>query len=199
MIFTDYNGQNLPPVIPEIITMSNPHPTHNARIANPGAVIILRGWNPEGGKAEIDQRHKDARIFNIPTNPTDIEGKMYYVNSIFVFEAAGLCVAHLGNLNHLLERDALERLGRIDVLFVPIGTVGALAPPDAIRVIQQIRAPLVVPMHFDTTGPNAFVDLARELFPVKVLNGNHMIISRETLPKSTKILFMVVLRKPKDE
>ncbi len=65
-------------------------------------IKLFLGWNPKGGAAKVDFRLKDARIFNIPTNPTDIDGQKYYINSIFVIEAAGLCVAHLGNLNHLL-------------------------------------------------------------------------------------------------
>ena len=82
--------------------MSNPHPTHSVRGLDSGGVKVFLGWNPKGGKAKVDFRLKDARIFNIPTNPTDIDGQKYYINSIFVIEAAGLCVAHLGNLNHLL-------------------------------------------------------------------------------------------------
>ena len=101
-LFTDYNARNLPPALPDIVTMSNPHPTHSVRGLDSGGVKVFLGWNPKGGKAKVDFRLKDARIFNIPTNPTDIDGQKYYINSIFVIEAAGLCVAHLGNLNHLL-------------------------------------------------------------------------------------------------
>ena len=198
-IFTDYNARNLPPVMPEIITMSNPHPTHSVQVIDPGPAKILRGWNPKGGSAKIDLKHKDARIFNIPTNRTEVNGKSYFLNSIFVVEASRLCVAHLGNLNHLLAPEDAGKLGRVDVLFVPIGTIGALSPADAVAVIRQIRAPLVIPMHFDTTNPSVFVALARESFPVKVLNGNHMLVSRESLPKTTEIVFMLVKSIPEEK
>ena len=32
-------------------------------------------------------------------------------NSIFVFEVAGLCIAHLGHLHHTLTTDHLDALG----------------------------------------------------------------------------------------
>ena len=198
-LFTDYNARNLPPALPDIVTMSNPHPTHSVRGLDSGGVKVFLGWNPKGGKAKVDFRLKDARIFNIPTNPTDIDGQKYYINSIFVIEVAGLCVAHLGNLNYLLGQETLDRLGRIDVLFIPIGTIGALSPPDAIKVIQQVRPPLVIPMHFDTTGPNAFAALAKDLFPLKIFNGNHMMLNRKDLPNKTEIMFMIVAGAPAGE
>jgi L-ascorbate metabolism protein UlaG (beta-lactamase superfamily) len=167
-IFTDYSAGLLPPKRP----------------------LVLRGWKADRGVAKIDLRVKDARIFNVPTNFIEAGGFDTNTNSIFVVEAAGLCVAHLGNLRHLLSRESLKKLGRIDVLFLSIDGRWTLNYPDAIRLVQQIRPALVIPMHYDFTGAEPFAGLAKKSFPVKVHDTNTLLISRSRLPRSTEILFM---------
>jgi len=54
-------------------------------------------------------------------------------------------------------------------------------------------------MHFDTTGPNAFAALAKGLFPLKIFNGNHMMLNRKDLPNKTEIMFMIVAGAPSGE
>ena len=41
-------------------------------------------------------------------------------NSIFIFEIANLCVAHLGHLHHTLTQQQLNEIGRVDVVMVPV-------------------------------------------------------------------------------
>ena len=55
-----------------------------------------------------------------------------YGNSIFVFESAGLCIAHLSHLHHLLEPADIDTLGRIDIVMVPV---------DGIWTMSQIPEP----------------------------------------------------------
>ncbi|MFQ5915232.1 MAG: MBL fold metallo-hydrolase [Nitrospinota bacterium] len=189
-LLTDYNGRDLPPGKPDAVTMSNPHRTHSSEAVDPDVPLVLRGWNPTRGIAKVDVRIKDARVFNIPTNFIEAGGFHTNTNSIFVVEAAGLCVAHLGNLRHLLERESLQELGRIDVLFLSIDGTWTLSHPDALRVIRQIGPSLVIPMHFDFRGPEPFATLAKKSFPVKVHDQDHLLFNRKTLPPRTEILFM---------
>jgi len=42
------------------------------------------------------------RVRNVPTNLSDITGRMANGNSMFVFESADLCVVHISHLHHVL-------------------------------------------------------------------------------------------------
>lgn len=189
-VITDYNARNLPSARPDVVTMSNPHDTHSSDVVDPAIPVVLRGWNPVRGVARHDVRMKDARIFSIPTNFIEAGGIRTHVNSIFVVESAGLCAAHLGNLNHALDAETLKKLGRIDVLFVPIDSRWTLTHTAAIQVIRQVGPGLVIPMHYDFMLPEDFASLARKSFRVKVLDQGVLLVSRRTLPRATEILFM---------
>lgn len=189
-IVTDYNDQYLPPKRPEAATMSNSHHLHSSETIDAAFTLPLRGWDPKGGIARVDVSVKDARVFNVPTNFTEAGGVKANGNSIFVVEVAGLCVAHLGNLNHLLDRTSLEKLGRIDVLFISIDGSWTLSHPDALRLIRQISPSIVIPMQYDFRGPEPFASLAGRSFPVKFHDADHLLVSRKTLPRRTEVLFL---------
>jgi L-ascorbate metabolism protein UlaG (beta-lactamase superfamily) len=96
-IVTDYNDAIRAPVTPDIVTMNNAHPTHYSDSVEPGVKYILRGWDPAGGVASHRLEYRDVRIHNVPTNVREFGGTRYNGNSIFVFDIADLCIAHLGH------------------------------------------------------------------------------------------------------
>ena len=70
------------------------------------------------------------------------------MNSMFVFETAELCIAHLGHLHHTLEPSHLKKLGRIDVVLVPVDGGYTLDTEGMMEVLKTIGAPLILPMHY---------------------------------------------------
>ena len=190
---TDYNGIQIPAKVPDIITMNNSHDSHYTDDPNPEIRFPLRGWSEEIGKgfARHDVRFKDLRVFNVPTNIGEYGDPKGNGNSIFVFEISGLCIAHLGHLHHILTREQLLTLGRIDVLFVPVDGGMTITHPQAIAIIKQIEPRLVLPMHFGFYGaPDAFFEVAKEFYPIRSEEGSTMLVSRKTLPRSTEIRFL---------
>ena len=119
-IVTDYNDAIRAPVTPDIVTMNNAHPTHYSESVEPGVKYVLRGWDPAGGVATHRLEYRDVRIHNVPTNVREFGGTRYNGNSIFVFDIADLCIAHLGHLHHTLTPAHLAELGAIDVVMVPV-------------------------------------------------------------------------------
>src|SRR3546814_3154722 len=86
------------------------------------------------------------RVWNIPTNVRQWGDHVRMAgNSIFVFEVAGLCIAHLGHLHHRLTDQHLAVLGVIDVLLVPVDGSYTLAQDMMMEVIRQIRPAVVIP------------------------------------------------------
>lgn len=82
-------------------------------------------------------------------------------NTIYVIEAEGLRIAHLGDLGQKLTQKEIEDLGEIDVLMVPVGGMNTLGPKEAFDVVQQVEPILAIPMHFGVEDINreAFKDL----------------------------------------
>ncbi len=70
---------------------------------------MLRGWDSGAGPPHYDLRYRDVRIRNVLTNIRDRNGDggtEFGGNSIFIFEIADLCIAHLSHLHHTLSRAA---------------------------------------------------------------------------------------------
>jgi len=100
---TDYGGDYGPADPPDIVTMNRAHSMHNASNPDPRIRHVLRGWRDDGGPAQHNIVLRDLRVTNLPTNIRGWSGEtMVNGNSVFMFESAGLCIAHLGHLHHLL-------------------------------------------------------------------------------------------------
>lgn len=180
---TDYNGYIRAPEPPAVVTMNNAHETHYTDFVEPGVQHILRGWDPGGGVAQHDQRFLDMRVRNVPTNVRSWSGTRVNGNSIFVFEVADLCIAHLGHLHHTLTDVHLAELGIIDVLMVPVDGSFTIAQELMLQVIEQIGAPLLIPMHYFSQQRLArFLDLVSERYEAVFSDTPTVTLSRLTLP-----------------
>jgi len=196
MIVTDYNDYVRADVTPDIVTMNNAHSTHYSIGVEPGVRHVLQGWGDGTRPAEHDLTVSDVHIFNVPTNLHEVEGTRYNGNSIFVFETAGVCIAHLGHLHHRLTPAHLAALGQIDVLLVPVDGSWTLNLESMIDVIEQIRAPLVIPMHYFTmNGLERFIATLRDKgtslnYDVAFNAAPSVLLARASLPDRPQILVL---------
>ena len=188
-IVTDYNDAIRAPVTPDIVTMNNAHPTHYSDAVEPGVKYVLRGWDPGGGVATHRVEYGDVRIHNVPTNVREFGGTRYNGNSIFVFDVADLCIAHLGHLHHTLTPSHLADLGAIDVVMVPIDGVWTLNQDDMIEVLGQIKPKIVIPMHIFTPATlDKFLTKIAGLYAVQHAEGRTIDLTRSGLPERAEIL-----------
>ncbi len=189
---TDYNDVVRPARTPDVATMNKAHSTHNSRDPDPAIKHLLPGWNPAGGVARHNVLEHDLRVRNIATNIRNWgEGTDYGGNSIFVFEAAGLCIAHLGHLHHTLEPEKLAELGKIDVLMVPVDGSWTMDQHGMIEVIEQIKAPLMLPMHyFSGAALDRFIARLGDRVTVKRSDAPAVTVSRATLPEKPTLLVL---------
>ena len=186
---TDYNGFNVPATPPQIVTMNNSHTSHYTDALDPRIRHALPGWG-SGKILRHNLRHRDLRVFNVPTNINEYGDTGSNNNSVFVFEASGLCLAHLGHLHHFLNKEQISSLGRIDVLFVPIDGSMTLSHEEAFHIIGQIQPRLIIPMHFGFGGAEGFQALGGEKFKIKIHDGPSVVLSRRDLPQKTEVLFL---------
>ena len=180
---TDYNGFVGFDLAPDVVTMNNAHETHYTDFVDPEIKHVLRGWDPEGGMAHHDLTLRDLHVWNLPTNVRDVLGTRYNGNSIFVFEVSGLCIGHLGHLQHVLSDEHLADLGIIDVLLVPVDGAYTMTQELMVQVIGQIGAPLVIPMHyFNEVTLARFLRLIEGRYGVIYSEVPSVTVSRLTLP-----------------
>jgi len=186
---TDYNGYNVPVEPPDIATMNHAHSTHYTTHPDPRIPHVLHGWRDDGGPASVDLTVGDMHVANLPTNIRDWQGGTEtYGNSIFLFETAGVCIAHLSHLHHLLTEQDLVLLGHIDVVMAPVDGVYTMSQQDMAAVLDQIHPRLVLPMHYFTRDVVArFVDLVRDRYAVQISDTPTMQVSRATLPAQPTI------------
>ena len=180
---TDYTGLRGPD-LPDIVTMNNAHSSHYTDFPDPKIAHVLRGWATGNEVALYDVTYRDLHVRNVPTNVRELGGgARMNGNSIFVFEVADLCIAHLGHLHHTLTDVHLGELGQIDVLLVPADGSYTMAHALMAEVIEQIRPAVVIPMHyFSAYTLSGFLDLMRERYEVVIKQEPTITLTRATLP-----------------
>jgi L-ascorbate metabolism protein UlaG (beta-lactamase superfamily) len=192
-IATDYNDYVKPSVVPDIATMNHAHDTHFTEHPDPAIKYVLRGWGPSPEEPAVwDLKYKDVRVRNVPTNIRNWSGGTErYGNSIFIFEIANLCIAHLGHLHHTLTQAQLNEIGRVDVVMAPVDGNYTLDLDGMLEVLTALKAPLIIPMHFfGWYTLDRFLDRARQQWDVEKAEIPSVVVSKTTLPKSPKILVL---------
>jgi L-ascorbate metabolism protein UlaG (beta-lactamase superfamily) len=191
-IATDYNDYVLPPVLPDIITMNHAHSTHYTDRPDPDIKFVLRGWRDDGKPAGHDVSFGDVRVRSVSTNIRNWNGGTEFNgNSIFIFEMGNLCIAHLGHLHHTLTQRQLDEMGRIDVLLVPVDGAFTMDMDGMVEVVQSIKAPLMVPMHFFSTFTlRQFLERVSRQYEIEYAEVPSFVVSKETLPTKPKFLVL---------
>jgi len=150
-----------PSAAADLVLISHPHPDHMqlGAIENKGKAKVLEGIKMlppavEGGPPRatwnaIDETFRDVKVRNVGTFHDMVQGLSRGRNSVFVVEADGLKIVHLGDLGHLLSDDQIRQIGPVDVLLVPVGGVYTLNGTRAKEVIAQLKPRrIIVPMHY---------------------------------------------------
>ena len=190
-VATDYNDYVRSPVLPDIVTMNHAHTSHFTDRPDPRIRHVLRGWGPSPDQpARHDMTFKDVRVRNVPTNIRDWRGggTERHGNSIFIYEMANMCIAHLGHLHHTLSQQQLNEIGRVDVVLVPVDGSMTLDLEGMMEVLQALKAPLMMPMHyFSTYTLHRFLDRVRQNWTVEISEIPSIVVSKTTLPATPKV------------
>jgi len=134
----------------DVITVSHQHRDHNAiDDANPEAFIIQ---NP--GEYE----KQGIAIRGIASFHDAKEGTERGPNTIYVYKAEEMTIAHLGDLGHVLTDAQVEAIGDIDILMIPVGGMYTIDAKTAVEVIGQIEPKVIIPMHYKVPGLGIPVD-----------------------------------------
>jgi L-ascorbate metabolism protein UlaG (beta-lactamase superfamily) len=187
---TDPHSWHTSPTAPDVVTISNEHPTHNQVRSVPGSTRVLRGRTPDGEWIAVNVTIGDLSIKGLPSsggNSLEIPVQ----NTIFVFRTEGLCIVHLGNLRRPLNDEQRLRLGRPDVLMVPIDGRWTLAYDQVASMIAQLRPAIVLPMHYDVPEhARLFVQFIKETASVRTMPETTLKLTRATLPNASEVIVL---------
>jgi L-ascorbate metabolism protein UlaG (beta-lactamase superfamily) len=181
-------GFRVPAVRPHAVTIGREHPHHNSAGIAAGNPLVLRGLGGDGEEwAKVRETVGDVLIYNVPVTQRTYERRTK--GSAFVYEAGGLCIAHLGDVAEALSPSQLRRLGKIHVVMVPIGGTFAVGPGEARKIVDQIRPNIAIPMHYwdDESLLRRFLRGARR---VRKLDQGPLYVTKRKLPPPT--LFVVM-------
>ncbi len=177
-------GYTVPSVEADIVTVSHSHSDHNNVSAAKGSPQIIR---------TIGQHSVNGiNIIGIESDHDDAGGSKRGKNIIFVWDMDGLRFAHLGDLGTTLTDDQLKSMGKVDILFIPVGGYYTIDANQATKVIEQLSPKIVFPMHYQTDVTNLPIsgvdDFLKGKDNVEKINGN--IITINVLPEKTKIIVL---------
>ena len=183
-IVTDYNG-GLPAgaPAPDAVTMNHAHSSHWTDAVE-GIPHVLRGWSGRFGiAADHHLTLGDTLIRNVPTDIRSWGTVEENGNSIFVFEAGGLCIGHLGHLHHEPTDRQYAALGRVDVLLVPVDGSYTMEQVAMMRVVSRLNSSVVIPMHwFGPARLEAFLTGMSGRFDIQRPGGSEYLASLRGLP-----------------
>ena len=191
---TDYTGLvGTADLVPDVVTMNNSHGTHWTPDPDPRIPHVLDGWPGSRGPADhrLDLGSMLVRNVTTDTRGPFGEGARADGNSIFIFEAAGLCIAHLGHLHQIPSAEQYAAIGRVDILMVPVDGGYTLRLSDMTGVVRRLKASVVIPMHwFSGTSLRRFLDEMAGEFDVVETGLNEMAFDRHSLPARPTILVL---------
>ncbi len=164
-------GLKFAPNEAEIITISHDHPDHNFSSKINGIKKIISG----PGEYEIN----GVSIIGLASFHDREKGASRGKNTIYVIEADGLRIAHLGDLGHELSDDLVDQMGDIDILLIPVGGEFTIGPKEASEVVSKIEPFFVIPMHYRVAGMSSQFE---KLEPVETFLKESG-IATENLPK----------------
>lgn len=135
-------GVKMPKLPADIITISHDHYDHNNIEKIQGAFCH---YNSPG-----DYQYKNIALHGLASFHDNVGGEKRGSNTIFIYEADGLRLCHLGDLGHLPSTELVEKIGHVDALFIPVGEIFTFDVKDAVKTIQMIQPEIVIPMHYKT-------------------------------------------------
>ena len=190
-IATDYAGYAGQGKTPDVVTMNHAHETHFTNYPDKAIRHVLRGWNPEGGPAKHWLKVGDFLIRNVTTDIRAWGGMEADGNSIFIFEIDGLCIGHLGHLHHHLTPEHYAKIGRLDVVMVPVDGSYTMSQAGMVELLKRVRASVILPMHaFGQSTLARFLGEMGKSFKIQYMDSQSVTLSLATLPDRPTVMVL---------
>ena len=150
------------PLKADAVLVSHHHHDHDA-VENVACATVI----DQAGEHTLAP---DVRVTAVRAYHDDQRGAQRGENLLFLLQAEGLRVAHLGDLGHL-PREQAKLLAPVDVLMMPVGGYFTMDAQTALETARLLKASVVLPMHYRTEAtmswPIAPLEVFTALLPEK--------------------------------
>lgn len=192
IVFDPYDesvGYNAKKIDADIVTISHNHKDHSCLENITGEYVLIN----KAGSFEVD----GIKITGIETNGEKTIGEEKGINRIYKIEAEGITMLHMGDICHIPQDDFITKLGKIDILFIPVGGKYTIDGKQAFEICKMIDANITIPMHYktifleldlDTVFP--FTDAAKKVFDRSHIAGSSFEIDAANLKKRNRIIVL---------
>ena len=79
------------------------------------------------------------------------------INTVYAVTFDGLSLFYMGALSEMTLPEELLEMESPDILIIPIGGEGVLAPSDAQKLAVKLEAKIVIPIHYDDKSLKTFL------------------------------------------
>ncbi len=120
------------------------------------------------------------QVTGLPSVHDKEGGQINGLNTIYLFVMGGLRCVHMGDVGTPELTDFEKKMiGKVDVLFVPVGGVTTVNAEEAKQIVDELKPSVVFPMHYGNIRfyPLDSVDRFTALFPkeqVRTVDANHI-------------------------
>ncbi len=141
----------------DIVTLSHGHFDHNyaAGVRAPIVIENLDGY-----------RNGEITIEGVACYHDERQGALRGKNIAYKISADGFTVCHMGDIGEECSQSLVERLGKIDILLIPVGGTYTVDAGGAKKYADALQPKVLIPMHYkpldgslDITGIEPFLRL----------------------------------------
>ncbi len=180
VVVDPYSDGSVPGLAPLRLRADRVYCSHDHRDHGGVETVALTGEVPSLQVEELHTWHDGQ------------QGAQRGPNTIHIFQAEGLRVAHLGDLGCALEPEQLEALTGLDALMVPVGGFYTIDAKQAKALVDRLRPRVTIPMHYrgegfgyDVIGPvEDYLELCSHVVRYP---GNTLVLDKDT-PEQTAVL-----------
>jgi L-ascorbate metabolism protein UlaG (beta-lactamase superfamily) len=173
----------------DIVIVSHDHYDHNytAGIKGDYKLIDAAGIYRDGG----------LEITGIEALHDENGGKDHGRIICNVIAAEGMRLLHMSDIGAMPEDSFFEKIGKIDVLMIPVGGVFTVDAQGAFAIMERIAPNIIIPMHYMTSclsfklaGVHDFIKLASKVRDVSRHLESSLEVTADNLKKRPRIIVM---------
>lgn len=184
----NYTGLDCKKINADVISISHGHGDHSALHQVEGYSLVVS----KHGTYE----YKNIKIQTIKSFHDNKKGALRGENLISILYVDSLKICHFGDMGENLTKDQIEKIGKVDIILIPIGGIYTIDAKQAKEFLNILKPQITIPMHYnikDLKFELGYLSTFLEMFDakdIKIMKENSIKISKEDLKNHPKILVL---------
>ncbi len=140
---------------------------------------------------------KDVKITGIKVYHDEEQGNLRGEVVAFLIEADGMRLLHAGDIGTMPNDDFFKKVGKVDILFIPIGGTYTFNAKQALAFMDILKPNMTIPMHYltpclnlDIVGVHEFLERAGSEYDKSRLGISTFDITADNLKKRGRIIVL---------